>query len=264
MKDRIISLTKEDSSFAENILTKEWLVTNGRGGYASGTLPSIITRRYHGFLIAALPEFGRRMMLNELQESITFPEGKCIQLGGEERQSCNLKINGALFIKEFRLEMGLPVWIYEIGEALIERRILLPNKQNTCYIKYKIISSKTPIKLELRPGVNFRNHEEPVNTPLKGPYVLTVIEDRYEISEGQNLPTLKMMVHSKESSFTFSKKVIENVIFRTEESRGYEKIGNIWSPGFFKFELKEEEEATFIASTETFENFAFLSPKEVF
>ncbi len=61
-------------------------MTNGLGGYASGTLSGVITRRYHGYLIAALPApFGRIMMLNELVERIELPDGRSVQLGGEER-----------------------------------------------------------------------------------------------------------------------------------------------------------------------------------
>lgn len=72
-----------EESGAESALTREWLVTNGLGGYASGTLSGIITRRYHGYLIAALPApYGRMMMFNDLVERVEFPDGNFAQLGG--------------------------------------------------------------------------------------------------------------------------------------------------------------------------------------
>ena len=70
----------------ESGLNDEWLVTNGLGAYASGTLSGIITRRYHGYLVAALPApFGRMMMLNQLGERLELPDSRFVQLTGEER-----------------------------------------------------------------------------------------------------------------------------------------------------------------------------------
>ena len=67
-----------------DLLTKEWLVTNGLGGYASGTVCGVPTRRFHGLLIAALPApFGRAMMLNDVAEEVYLPDGSCHRLGGD-------------------------------------------------------------------------------------------------------------------------------------------------------------------------------------
>src|SRR5277367_3258397 len=92
-------------------LNCEWLVTNGLGGYASGTLSGVIARRYHGYLVAALPApFGRVVMLNELLERIELPDGRSVQLGGEERAGRTTKPRATDYLSEFRLESGSPVW----------------------------------------------------------------------------------------------------------------------------------------------------------
>ena len=66
----------------EVLLTREWLVTNGLGGYAAGTVSGIPTRRYHGFLVAALPApFGRMMLLPQLSEQLRLPDGTIVRLG---------------------------------------------------------------------------------------------------------------------------------------------------------------------------------------
>jgi len=71
---------------AELLLTHEWLVTNGLGGYASGTLAGVASRRYHSLLIAALPApLGRRVMLNHLSELLRLHNGSTVLFGGEER-----------------------------------------------------------------------------------------------------------------------------------------------------------------------------------
>src|SRR5207248_6838045 len=94
----------------EELLTREWLVTNGLGGYASGTIGGAVTRRYHGLLIAALPApLGRQMMLNHLTEWLRLPDGTVVYFGGEERVGAEPALHGAEHLTEFRLEAGLPV-----------------------------------------------------------------------------------------------------------------------------------------------------------
>src|SRR5438128_4516133 len=97
----------------ELLLTREWLVTNGLGGYASGTVSGAITRRYHGLLIAALPNpLGRMMMLNGLSERLRLPDRRAVYTGAEELAGAAPEHR--LPISEFRLEDGLPVWRYEV------------------------------------------------------------------------------------------------------------------------------------------------------
>src|SRR3954465_1972027 len=95
----------------EALLTREWLVTNGLGGYASGTVAGVASRRYHGLLVAALPApLGRRMMFNHLSELVRVADGTSGLLGGEERSGGVLDLPGAAYLREFRLDHGLPVW----------------------------------------------------------------------------------------------------------------------------------------------------------
>src|SRR5271170_8399623 len=108
---RRIAYRKTEGAPTEVLVSKEWLVTNGLGGYASGTLAGVITRGFHGYLVAALPVHqGRMMMLNELVETIQLEDGTSVQLGGEERVGAPLRAHGAAYLKEFRLENGVPVW----------------------------------------------------------------------------------------------------------------------------------------------------------
>src|SRR5581483_8523666 len=90
-------------------LREEWLVTNGLGGYASGTVTGAITRRYHGLLISALPNpLGRLMMLNGLSERLRLPDRRVVYTGAEELSG--IAPDQTLPIAEFRLAAGLPVW----------------------------------------------------------------------------------------------------------------------------------------------------------
>ena len=88
------------------------------GGYASGSLAGVITRGFHGYLVAALPTpLGRMMMLNDLIEKVEMPGGLSVQLSGEERVNAPLKTQGAEYLEEFCLEDGMPVWIFDLANC---------------------------------------------------------------------------------------------------------------------------------------------------
>src|SRR5918998_6742820 len=83
---RSLTFTEDDTHDAEMMLGREWLVTNGLGGFASGSLAGVPTRRYHGLLVSALPvPLGRTVMLNHLSEWLRLPTGGRYQIGGQER-----------------------------------------------------------------------------------------------------------------------------------------------------------------------------------
>ncbi len=144
----------------EILLNREWLVTNGLGGYASGTVSGAITRKYHGILVAALPApLGRVVMWSHVSEFLRFDDNEIVSLGAEERAGGQLDLQGAEYLREFRLEDGLPVWIYHVRDLVIEKRVLLPHLQNTVHVSYQIIGGGSPPRLELRPAFHFRHHE---------------------------------------------------------------------------------------------------------
>src|ERR1051325_8289458 len=153
-----------------SLAEKEWLVTNGLGGYASGTLSGALTRRYHAYLVAALPTpFGRTVMLNYIWERIRYPDGRMVSLHNMIETEGGKEFDAARWLSSFRLEAGLPVWTFEIENVRIEKRVLMPHLQNTTHISYRLLSDE-PVRLELRPLVAFRLHEAPVHHPVAAPY----------------------------------------------------------------------------------------------
>ncbi|MBI1766269.1 MAG: glycogen debranching enzyme family protein, partial [Acidobacteria bacterium] len=242
---------------------REWLVTNGLGGYASGTLGGVATRRFHGLLIAALPApFGRTMMLNRLSETLHLPEGTAISLCGEESQPDAPEIIVAQYLAEFRLERGLPVWRFEIGQTVLEKYLLLPHRQNTVQISYKLLAGPGPVQLELRPALYFRPHEGRVDEPLLEPYTLLAKGDRYEISGRQGHPPLRLRLLGEEAALTLKRDLIRDLHYRVEARRGYDAQGVLWSPGSFTTELSVNRTATLIASSEAWETVDALAPEE--
>ena len=248
----------------EILVDREWLVTNGLGGYASGTISGAVTRRYHGLLIAALPTpLGRVVMWNHVSEFLRFGDDDIVSLGAEERAGGQLDLKGADWLREFRLEDGLPVWTYHVRDLVLEKRVILPHLQNTVHVSYRILQGATRPRLELRPAFHFRHHETAVNEGLTAPYELKSAKGRYEVSDtNSKLPRLRMRLYDCEAFFTIEEKNIHQVIYRMEQSRGYAHEGNLWSPGFFHVDLAKHETATLIASTEKWEIIEVLNPAQ--
>jgi predicted glycogen debranching enzyme len=246
----------------EVLLKREWIVTNGLGGYASGTVSGAITRRYHGLLISALPApLGRMVMWSHVSEFLRFSDDDVVSLGGEERAGGQLDLKGADCLREFRLEDGLPVWTYHIRDLVLEKRVLLPHLQNTVHVSYRILNGKAGPRMELRPAFHFRHHETSVNEGPTAPYKLAAVEGRYEIASLRGrLPPLRMKLYDCESAFTIAATSVRQVVYRMEQSRGYAHEGDLWSPGFFHVDLGKHETATLVASTEKWEIVEVLNP----
>jgi predicted glycogen debranching enzyme len=259
---RRMEWTPSASGEHEQLLTREWLVTNGIGGYASGTIAGVATRRYHGLLIAALPApWGRTLLLSHLTEEVRLPDGRVIRFGGEEEVG-RLNAHGADLLSEFRLELGMPVWQYAFDGIVLEKAINLPHGQNTVHVIYRLVSGTGPVRLSLKPLIHFRSHEDPVSCPLPEPFRIEVVADRYAISTRSELPPLRMMLDGCHAAFTLEAARFPERLYRLEQQRGYEATGDLWSPGHFDVELVEDRDATLIASTEDWDMMQALKPQD--
>ena len=204
------------------------------------------------------------VMWSHVSEFLRFGIDDVVSLGAEERAGGQLDLKGADYLSEFRLEDGLPVWIYHVRDLVIEKRILLPHLQNTVHVSYKVTAGTNLPRLELRPAFHFRHHEAPVDESFPTPYKVTAVEGRYEISGSRRkMPPLRMRLCGKESGFTLAASHIHQVVYRTEQERGYAYEGDLWSPGYFQVDLTEDNTATLIGSSEEWDIIDVLSPAEV-
>src|ERR1700722_17704200 len=113
---------------------REWLVTNGIGGFASGTVSGNLTRRYHGLLVAALqPPVGRMQLVAKLDEIARY-DGADYALGTDRWASGSIDPQGHVHIESFRLEGTSPVWRFAIGDAILEKRVWMRHGENTTYV----------------------------------------------------------------------------------------------------------------------------------
>jgi predicted glycogen debranching enzyme len=242
---------------------KEWLVSNGLGGYATGTVSGALTRRYHGVLVAALPTpFGRTVMLNYLWERLRFADGRVVSLPRVVETDEGKELDTSQYLVGFWLEAGLPVWEYDVEGVRLRKRVAMPHLQNTTHVNYELLSSP-PIRLELRPMVAFRLHEAPVNHPVDAPYGVNALGDRFEIHPGGDLPPLRLFLYGSDKAFTVIPESLTKVTYALEQHRGYECCGDLWTPGYFRLQLAPDSPGTLVASTESWETIGALNPSDL-
>jgi predicted glycogen debranching enzyme len=255
------SIWAEDPPDDERLLQLEWLVTNGLGGYASGTVAGVCTRRYHGLLTAALSApFGRMVMLNHLHEELRLSDGSVGLLSGEETPD-GLSQRLCQHLKSFILRAGLPVWTYQFGDCLVEKQIWFIHQTNTVHVAYRILEVLAPVRLSIRPGFHFRRHEDPVSKAFEGPYMVAALGDRFEVV-APPVPPLRLRVQGGHPRLVLDGGRVRNIFFRVEAARGYEASGPLWSPGYFDVELGAGQSATLTASTDDWEQITAMSAED--
>jgi predicted glycogen debranching enzyme len=137
--------------------SREWLVTNGIGGYASGTIAGSQTRRYHGLLVAALqPPLGRTQLVSAIDEIVHYA-GADFSLATHRWASGAVDPKGFLLIEDFHLEGSTPVWTYALADALLEKRVWMHQTENSTYIQYTLLRGSGPLELEMKAFVNYRD-----------------------------------------------------------------------------------------------------------
>ena len=137
---------------------REWLVTNGIGGYACGTVAGLLTRHYHGLLVAALqPPLGRTLLLAKLDETVYLGDST-YELSVDRWADSSVSPHGYQHIERFHLDGTTPVWTFACADALLQKRIWMQPGSNTTYIQYTLKRSQEPISLSLKALVNYRDH----------------------------------------------------------------------------------------------------------
>jgi predicted glycogen debranching enzyme len=255
---RPLILPDDPAGRSATLVETEWLVTNGLGGYSSGTVAGSNTRRHHGLLVAALPNpIGRMVMVNQLDESVATASGAKVDFGDHTQ--------GARHLVGFRLEAGLPVWEIECDGALVEKRIVMPHGQNTVHVIYRLLRGSS-VQLDLRPSLHIRGYEESVSTTRNSPQASSyaVADDggwlRIEVKE--DLPPLRLRAIDSTAKFVAEPSGRSELEFPVEKARGYAFQGSLWSPGRFTAELRADSPVTFISSTEPIETAAVLSASD--
>jgi len=154
----VISFDKNVCTDLQAGLSREWLETNGLGGFACGTIAGANTRRYHGLLTAALSPPGRRMLLlSKLEETLVLGDRR-IELSTNEYGGA-IHPEGYLLLSNFRLS-PFPTWTFEVEGVQVEKTVFMPHGSNTVQVEYKLLQAPMGLApvLELRPLIAFRDY----------------------------------------------------------------------------------------------------------
>jgi glycogen debranching enzyme len=136
---------------------REWLVTNGLGGFACGTVAGTLTRRYHGLLFAArTPPVGRTLLCPKIDADVLY-DGGSYALATDRWRGGAIAPQGYVHLNGFRLEGTVPVWSFACGDALLERRIWMEHGANRTYLTYGVARARTPVRLRLTAFANHRD-----------------------------------------------------------------------------------------------------------
>jgi predicted glycogen debranching enzyme len=158
----------------ETAESREWLVTNGRGGYASGTVAGSLTRRYHGLLVAALtPPVQRRLVVAKCEIDVDY-DGTRYELGTNRWTSGTVSPEGYKLCAAFALVDGVPVWTYSCGDAVIEQSIAMVAGADATALAFRIVRARAPVTLGLRVLAADRDHH---GGALPDPQAFTVSVD---------------------------------------------------------------------------------------
>jgi predicted glycogen debranching enzyme len=244
-------------------LAREWFVANGLGGYASGTLPGVPTRRYHGLLVAALPApRGRVLVLNHLEERYEAPGGPPVTFGSLERfgqPEITPYVGDAL--EEFRLEAGLPTWRFAVGGVRLERRVVLVHNRNVAHLVFRIAAGDLPVHVSLRPFWHVRPHDAAVSSPLEPTDPGWVVrDDRIEFVPASPMPAVRLVLRAPGLAIDPDPRFEHDVFYRVEAERGYAERGGLRSPGVIHFDVLPGRTSSLTVSVDPWEEFADAEP----
>ncbi len=250
--------SKKDISI-ENGLTKEWIITNGIGGYASSTIIGCNTRKYHGLLIAPLtPPARRYLILSKIDESIEM-EGKKYNL--YTNMSTNYISKGYKHQESFEKDY-IPTFSYKIEDTLINKSICMKYMENTVCILYKIKNGKKYSKLTLAPIINYRDFHQ-MNTAHTYNLKQEIRQRKVKVIVDSNSQT-PIYIYSNLGNYIEHKNdSFNNMFYIEEEKRGFFSEENHAVCGRYEIELEpnEEKEVSIICSLE--ENIEEINVKKV-
>jgi len=157
-----IDFGPEIAAQLEPALRREWLVANGLGGYASGTIAGIPTRVYHGLLVGSLrPPVQRRVVVAGVLAWVTVDGGR-MALHALEHEDGRIEPRGFEHLAAFELDGARPVWTWAIGDVRVELRVWMTHGANTTYVRWALAGggARRPVSLEVTPLVTWRDHHE--------------------------------------------------------------------------------------------------------
>ena len=237
-----ITLNRKSLSNFENAIGKEWIITNGLGGYSSSTVLGINTRKYHGLLVAAFhPPVERRVCLAKLDEEISI-ENNVYPLGGNEFEN-GIFPQGHLFLKEFTVS-PFPRYVYSVKDVEFRKTVFMPHGKNAVIAFYSILN-KTASDVEIRvsPLLNWR-HFHSVTDRCEIPWEFVQEREAKKVDVSFGVPRSTVTLTTTGGHYFAEGKWIEKILFREEAERGESCLDDCYQTGCFEIGVKANKNGT--------------------
>jgi len=228
---------------------REWLETNGLGGYASSTICGMNTRRYHGLLAAATkPPVGRMVLLSKLEETLTV-KGRSYRLSVNQYPGA-VHPQGHRYLKHFRLD-PFPLFLYEVNGIQLEKSVFMRHGENTTVIRYELRGRAEDCALELCPLIAFRDYHATTHENGALDPALHLGAGSIQVTPYRDLPSLYLAHDADEAPATGV--WYRNFEFERERERGLDYREDLFNPCALTADFRGRARLTVIASTEAHE-----------
>jgi predicted glycogen debranching enzyme len=241
-----LSIQFNRSTFDE-LAAMEWLVTNGIGGFAGGTLSGANTRRYHGLLVAAVvPPTHRRVLVSKMEETIVRTDGGRVELSANEYPGA-IHPTGFQFLTEF--EIGpIPTFTYEAEQSKLVKRIFMPQGSNCTIVQYQNIG-EAALDLEVRLFLNYRDYHHLTREDDRFIYTLQWSDERSgSVHEIEGIAQL--FFRFTNGAFVEHRDWYRQFIYRKETYRGLDNVEDLFTPGYVTCKIEPQHDFFICFSTE--------------
>lgn len=228
-------------------VNREWLVTNGIDGFALGTIAGLITRGYHGLLVAALkPPLGRTLLVTNLEESAQS-DGAEYLLFADRWADGSVASQGYIHLERFRLEGTTPVWTFAFADVRLEKRVWMQPGANTTFVQYCLISASRPLHIHLKALVNYRDYHATTHSGDRRMKVEQVERGLRVVAFEVATPFYLLSTSASEDP---AHVWYRNFYLAAERERGLEDREDHLHAGTFHTSLQEAESVTIVCSAE--------------
>jgi predicted glycogen debranching enzyme len=245
----MIEFTKEVCANLDEALRREWVETNGLGGFASSSIVGLNTRRYHGLLVAATkPPVGRLVLLSKLEETLVV-DGRRFELSANQYPGV-VHPRGHDYLRGFRLG-PFPVFTYSVEGVELEKSVFMVQGENTSVVLYDIKTdggTRADVRLEVRPLIAFRDYHSTTHENGALNTEVNAEDSLLTIRPYEDLPALHF-AHDAEGvdgAHWWNR----NLEYTAERERGLDYAEDLFSPFALKFDMNTRTRAAVIASTE--------------
>jgi len=227
---------------------REWLVTNGLGGFASGTIAGLLTRRYHGLLVAALdPPLGRTLLVSKFDEILRYG-GSTYSLGTNRWHDQSVTPEGFRLIERFRLSGTIPVWTFACADALIEKRVWMREGTNTTFVRYDVVrAGGGPVEFEIKALVNYRNFH---GTTRAGDWRMEIAPVEHGLRVAALPGAVPFFLLAEAATAEPRHEWYRNFDLEEESKRGLDDSDDHLLAGIFRARLALGESITLVLSTD--------------